>query len=54
MGQHAWVVIDLASGLKLTVFTLFPDVSREDLLATAAAVEVGQLPDLGWLGAPTR
>jgi hypothetical protein len=52
--EHAWVVVDLASGLKLTVFTLIPDVSREDLLKAAAAVEVGTVPDLSWLGAASR
>jgi hypothetical protein len=52
--EHAWVVVELASGLKLTVFTVIPDVSREDLLAAAAAVQVGAVPDLGWLGVASR
>ncbi|GIJ63423.1 hypothetical protein [Virgisporangium aurantiacum] len=52
--QHVYVVVELASGLKLTVSSVLPDVSRDDLLATAAAIEVGPGPDLGWLGVTTR
>ena len=52
--EHAYVVVELGSGLKLTVFSVFPDVSRDDLIATAAAVEVGPTPDLSWLGVTTR
>lgn len=47
---HGWVVVDLASGLTLTVFGSVPDVSRDDLIATAAAVAIGTVPDLSWLG----
>jgi hypothetical protein len=52
--QRGWVVVDLASGLKLTVFGIVSTVSRDDLLATAAAVQVGAVENLGWLGAASR
>lgn len=53
-GQHAYVVVELASGLKLTVFSVLPDVSRDDLIATAAAIEIGPAPDLSWLGVTSK
>jgi hypothetical protein len=52
--EHARLVVELASGLKLTVFSVFPDVSRDDLIATAAAIEIGPTPDLSWLGVTSR
>jgi hypothetical protein len=53
-GDHTYVVVDLASGLKLTVYGLVPDVTRADLVAVAEGAEVGATPDLSWLGAATR
>jgi hypothetical protein len=53
--EDNFVVVELASGLKLTVFAVLPNFSREDLIATAAAVEVGKtIPDLSWMGVTTR
>lgn len=54
LGDHAWVVVELASGLKLTVFGSIPAVTRDEILAAAATVEVGAVPDFSWLGAPSR
>jgi hypothetical protein len=49
-GEHTYVVVDLESGRKLTVYSLVPDVSRADLVAVAAGTVVGAAPDLSWLG----
>ena len=49
-GEQAYVVVPLESGLTLTVFSIVPDVSRADLEKVAAAVQVGAVPDLSWLG----
>jgi hypothetical protein len=50
-GKHVWVVVTLESGLTLSVFGMTPDVTQAELVEVANGVEVGALPDLGWLGA---
>jgi hypothetical protein len=48
--EHTYVVVALDSGLTLTVHAMVPEVSRADLLAVAAAIDVASAPDLSWLG----
>jgi hypothetical protein len=50
-GEHTYVVVNLGSGLKLTVYSVVPELPRADLIAVATAAEVGPTPDLSWLGA---